>query len=177
MRNDRTPTADRPSDLGAIVRMHRRRSGMSGTVLAQRAGLNRKTVQRLETSGRASAASISMIERALGLAPATLVIGWDAEWTTSGGSPGSRMRRLRLSKGFGLAEFARMVELHPSTLSRMERGVVADPEDAWLKLVSDHPFQQYLEFRSHDDLEAYLLGRTAFHDEPRKLGAGPVRQG
>jgi len=55
------------SHLGRHIRAHRKSRGLSSEVLAKKAGVSRKTLYQLETTGAAEFMTIMRVLRALGL--------------------------------------------------------------------------------------------------------------
>lgn len=50
---------------------------------------------------------------------------------------GAKVRELRGAKGFGLREFAKMVHMSPTYLSKVERGEFAAPAEEKVKAIAD----------------------------------------
>ena len=77
-RTNREAVADARKRLGANVREHRRRRGLTQDGLARASRLHRTEISLLERGGReARLSTIVRIARALGVAPAALLEGVD----------------------------------------------------------------------------------------------------
>lgn len=118
---DSFPSPDGP-DVGAKVRAGRIACGLSQAQLAERAGLSRKTVGRIEAGLRTADGTREALEHALGMPVGSIAPPGD-------GSDllliGRRFRDLRLRNDLTLEEVAGYIGSSASQLSRFERGLIA----------------------------------------------------
>lgn len=122
------PVGDIPPTVGEAIAAARRRRRWSQQRLAERAGIARATVYRLEACRRPSTAdTLFRVAHALGLDMKDLVAAW-TEWEMfDHPGHGPRTRERRRSLGMSIAELAAVAGVSEATLSRHERGIGNSP--------------------------------------------------
>lgn len=152
-----------------MLRDARRARGWTQARLAERAGVGRETVVRLERGARPPTGdTVFRLEAALDLQSRRLVPGW-REWQPIGSlSLGARSRERRRSLGLTLREVATAAGISPATLSRFEREERRTPSlvrietselgGEWGHLVSE-PLARALGFASLAEHDSYCEGR------------------
>ncbi|PZR50540.1 MAG: hypothetical protein DI537_57705 [Stutzerimonas stutzeri] len=105
---------------------------MTQAAFAARAGIGLKTLRRLERYGRASPATIALVEKALDLEPFQFVAGW----TSAPSGIGPKIRARRLAKEVTTAEVEEQLRIRRSTQSRLERGLGPDADSRWRQILN-----------------------------------------
>lgn len=121
---------DLPADLAARVFSARRRAGLSRRHAAARAGVDYRTLARIERGAQLpSMATLLAIARSWRIDLVDLAPAWRAdqdEIEVSGlQSPGPALRRIRKARGVSLTSAAAAAGVALATLSRFERGLAA----------------------------------------------------
>ena len=158
-----------PDGVGQTVRTARRSRRWTQQRLADRSGLSRKTVCRVEAGGAPDADTLLRVCEALALPVLELVPAWakpEDDDPPSLGDPlfGYRVRRRRRELGIRLEEAAAAAGVSVSTLSRFERlasastvllkPLYADDPDGEVRLENDG-LAKLLGFADTDALNAY----------------------
>jgi transcriptional regulator with XRE-family HTH domain len=112
--------------VGGPLRSLRRDRGLTQSELAAAAGLTRRTIHRAENGAEMSRDTLSRLERALDLPTGSLV--GDLGGTTYAARFGARLRDARRATGESLETVAGALSTSAATLSRLERGLIADVE-------------------------------------------------
>lgn len=112
-----------PADIGATIRRERKLRKWSQERLALKAGVERRTILRLEAGRHVpGSALVHAMERALGLEPRTLTPGWrEAARENAPGAWGPRARLARQRRGLTIAAVASASGVSAATISRFER--------------------------------------------------------
>jgi len=124
----RFPRAAIPDGIGSAVFNARRERGWTQQRLADKAGLQRETIVRLENGDRMPAGdTIFRLEAALGPLPGGLVPAWP-EWSPVGTAvPGPRSRERRRALGLSISEVAAAAGVSPATICRFELEIGSSP--------------------------------------------------
>ncbi|TPG16401.1 XRE family transcriptional regulator [Sphingomonas koreensis] len=122
-RNSLFPRSAIPMKIGAAVRSERRKLGWSQERLAQKAGVTRWTIIRLERPEGLKHLPTSHLVHALqtALDMPQLVIGWTEAASPMTASYGPRCHRARRAAGISQQEVAEAADISAATLSRFER--------------------------------------------------------
>lgn len=156
-KNTLTPLSARPPDLHLAVRAQRERLHKSRRQLAEDANVSLRTVQRLERGDAVSADAILRVERALELAPATLVPAWRTGDAALSGAIGPRLREQRRAMRLTLTQLAEYSGMSAATLSRLERGLLGNidsHDDRIGQAMIDN-----LNFKNRAHFDAWVEGR------------------
>lgn len=151
-RNHVFPRREVPREIGTAVRLERRRRRMSQARLAERAGVGRRTIIRLEAGLHVpNSTLVQALEHILGFGERGLVPGWmDApEWDRPG--RGELARRARKGRGLTLAQVSSRSGLSAATISRFERGLsdcaaIVDPADDGVSAFHNDRYAEALGF-------------------------------
>lgn len=119
------PRSAAPHDIGVKIRAARTTRHWSQERLAQKVGVTRYTIMRIE-SGRHVPTShlVYDLEEVLDLAP--LVPSWPEPLRPADACYGPRIRQVRRAAGVTAAEAARVAGVSPATFSRFEAGATIE---------------------------------------------------
>lgn len=136
---------------GATIRAARVQMRLSKVALGLLAGLDRRTILRVEAGGSASAETLFSLARAL-----SLPVGRLGEPVVSGehARVGRLLRDRRRKLDGTLNEMAAAMGVRATTLSLLERGETV-PRGGWLARI-DEDLAKSLGFRTEEQLHAYL---------------------
>lgn len=118
---------DVPGDVGDRVLATRKGRRWSQARLAERAGLSRAAVYRLENrTGGTRADTLFRVADALDVPIGELVPAWPEWEPVKGHGDGAASRERRRSLGLTMAQVALLAGVSEATLSRHERGLAKD---------------------------------------------------
>ncbi len=122
-RNRLFPRSAVPKDVGRRIRAARQEREWTQQRLAERAGVERRTIMRLEKDRHVpSSPLIHALERVLGFGERGLVAGWtEPARPHEVGAWGPRARLARRFVGLTLATLAKAAGVSAATISRFER--------------------------------------------------------
>lgn len=130
--------------------------GFSQADVADKAGIGKRTVQRIEAGAMPDADTVWRLERCLQFEPGSLVPGWKLAGSLHLGSVGARIRERRRACGHSLKQLGEWIGMSAASLSRLERGVSRFIED-WDPVVNRN-LAHILGFRNEDHLQEWLAG-------------------
>lgn len=110
-------------NLGTVLRDARLKRGLSQARLAEKAGISRETVYRLERGRGAHADTLARIATVLGVPRGQLMEQEDFSSNLYGHPRRTPLRARRRELGLTLAHCARAAGVSVATLSRFERGI------------------------------------------------------
>lgn len=155
--NPFTPRSARPSNLHEVVKELRKKQRKTTAALAAEADVSVRTIQRMEAGEPTSADTILRVEKALLLAPGTLVERWETGETILSAGIGPRMRELRRKRRVTITQAAGYSRLSVAMLSRLERGLLGDLH--WEELPINFNLIRLLGFSSRDQFEEWVEGK------------------
>ena len=167
--------------IGARVREARRSKGWAQAVLAERAGLSRETICRLEQGRDAYVATVQQIAKALDLNPRDLLPPSTPRRILPT-AIGSALRQRRTSQGLTLIECATEAGLSASALSRLEhdlgrhekmRARLRDRRDPWLR---NRAYAKTLGFITAADLRDWCRERLEESVRPPPASPSPPKR-
>jgi transcriptional regulator with XRE-family HTH domain len=164
------PSAAVPATFGEVIAKERRLLGWTQQQLAEKSGLTRETIARLEKGAgkrKPTGDTVFRLESALDLEPGTLVPGWP-EWKPIGTMTfGSRSRERRRALNIPITIAAKAAGVSMATLSRFEREFGACPTLSVVEFEEGMPvviglrsvqYATALGFASIDEHERYCMG-------------------
>lgn len=146
--------------IATILRDARHAKGITQAGLAQRAGVARETVYRIE-QGRLPTPDVAVrLCDVLGVDRDQLDLERPETDPYTSHPPSTLLRDRRRALGLTLAQCAEAAEISPATLSRFERGVeqcakLVDLDAGWPMRMNNPGFAQILDFRTVADLDRF----------------------
>ena len=166
-RNFLFPRSGVPANIGDVVKKERRRRGWSQERLARRAGVERRTIMRLEEGRHVPGSElIHAIEEALKLGMPLVPTWSDHAGVEARGAWGPRARLARKWCGQTLDQVAKTSGVSAATISRFEREMGDTPliiEDERSGTICNKAYAEALCFAGTDEMSDYLKSA-----EPRR---------